>query len=103
MDGLLIVDKPAGVTSHDVVDRVRRALGTRKVGHGGTLDPDATGVLVLGVGRATRFLSYAQASPKRYEARVKLGKILPWVFVRLVAEKRRGEKKPRRIVSLTKA
>jgi tRNA pseudouridine55 synthase len=73
MDGLLIVDKPAGVTSHDVVDRVRRALGTRKVGHGGTLDPDATGVLVLGVGKATRFLSYAQASPKRYVAKVRLG------------------------------
>ncbi|MEA2499305.1 MAG: tRNA pseudouridine55 synthase [Actinomycetota bacterium] len=73
MDGLLIVDKPAGVTSHDVVDQVRRRLGTRKVGHGGTLDPDATGVLVLGVGRATRFLSYSQASPKRYEALVKLG------------------------------
>jgi tRNA pseudouridine55 synthase len=73
VDGLLIVDKPAGITSHDVVDRVRRALGTRKVGHGGTLDPDATGVLVLGVGKATRFLSFAQASPKRYVAKVRLG------------------------------
>lgn len=73
MDGLLVIDKPAGMTSHDVVDRVRRHLGTRKVGHGGTLDPDATGVLVVGVGRATRFLSYAQESPKRYRALVRLG------------------------------
>jgi tRNA pseudouridine55 synthase len=73
VDGLLVIDKPPGSTSHDVVDHVRRALGTRKVGHGGTLDPDATGVLVVGVGRATRFLSYAQASPKRYSAGVRLG------------------------------
>jgi tRNA pseudouridine55 synthase len=73
MDGVLVIDKPPGMTSHDVVDQVRRRLGTRKVGHGGTLDPDATGVLVVGVGRATRFLSYAQASPKRYAARVRLG------------------------------
>jgi tRNA pseudouridine55 synthase len=57
-DGLLIVDKPAGLTSHDVVSRVRRMAGTRKVGHGGTLDPMATGVLVVGVGRATRLLTY---------------------------------------------
>jgi tRNA pseudouridine55 synthase len=68
MDGVLIVDKPAGMTSHDVVDDIRRRLGTRKVGHGGTLDPDATGVLVLGIGRATRFLEYAQSAPKRYTA-----------------------------------
>ena len=54
MDGVLVVDKPAGPTSHDVVDRARRALGTRRVGHTGTLDPFATGVLVLCVGRATR-------------------------------------------------
>lgn len=73
MDGVLVIDKPAGMTSHDVVDRVRKALGTRKVGHGGTLDPDATGVLVLGIGRATRFLSYAQSSPKRYLASVRFG------------------------------
>jgi tRNA pseudouridine55 synthase len=66
IDGVLVVDKPAGMTSHDVVDRIRKSLGTRRVGHAGTLDPDATGVLILGVGRATRFLSYAQASPKRY-------------------------------------
>lgn len=67
-DGLLIVDKPPGMTSHDVVDRVRKIFDTKKVGHAGTLDPDATGVLVLGVGRATRFLSYAQEGPKRYRA-----------------------------------
>lgn len=74
MDGVLIVDKPAGMTSHDVVDEVRRSLGTRKVGHGGTLDPDATGVLVVGVGRATRFLEYAQAAPKTYHAVAALGR-----------------------------
>ena len=53
----MVVDKPAGCTSHDVVDRVRAALGTRKVGHAGTLDPDATGVLVLGVGKGTKLLA----------------------------------------------
>jgi tRNA pseudouridine55 synthase len=73
MEGVLVVDKPAGMTSHDVVDTVRRRLGTRKVGHAGTLDPDATGLLVVGVGRATRLLSYSQAVPKRYLARVALG------------------------------
>jgi tRNA pseudouridine55 synthase len=73
MDGVLAVDKPAGMTSHDVVDRVRRRLGTRKVGHAGTLDPDATGVLIVGVGRATRLLSYAQESPKRYRALARFG------------------------------
>src|SRR5687767_1482056 len=56
------------MTSHDVVDRVRAIFHTKKVGHAGTLDPDATGVLVLGIGRATRFLSYAQEGPKRYRA-----------------------------------
>ncbi|HEX2057057.1 MAG TPA: tRNA pseudouridine(55) synthase TruB [Actinomycetota bacterium] len=70
---MLVVDKPPGVTSHDVVDVVRRKLGTRKVGHGGTLDPDATGILLIGVGRATRFLSYAQAAPKRYVAGARFG------------------------------
>jgi tRNA pseudouridine55 synthase len=60
------VDKPPGMTSHDVVDRVRRIFGTKKVGHAGTLDPDATGVLVLGVGQGTRLLSFAQDGPKRY-------------------------------------
>ncbi len=73
IDGLLVIDKPAGITSHDVVDRVRRALKTRRVGHGGTLDPDATGVLVIGVGRATRLLSYAQAGAKRYRAGARFG------------------------------
>lgn len=66
IDGVLVIDKPAGMTSHDVVDRIRKRFGTRRVGHAGTLDPDATGVLILGLGRATRFLSYAQASTKRY-------------------------------------
>jgi tRNA pseudouridine55 synthase len=66
VDGVLVVDKPAGMTSHDVVDRIRKRFGTRRVGHAGTLDPDATGVLILGLGRATRFLTYAQATPKRY-------------------------------------
>ncbi|MFN2489932.1 MAG: tRNA pseudouridine(55) synthase TruB [Actinomycetota bacterium] len=67
-DGVVVVDKPSGMTSHDVVDEVRRRLNTRKVGHAGTLDPDATGVLVLGVGRATRLLSYVSASDKSYRA-----------------------------------
>jgi tRNA pseudouridine55 synthase len=73
MDGILVIDKPAGMTSHDVVDAVRRRLGTRRVGHAGTLDPDATGVLVIGVGRATRLLPYAQQTPKRYRGVVTFG------------------------------
>jgi tRNA pseudouridine(55) synthase len=73
IDGVVVVDKPAGMTSHDVVDRVRRVFQTRKVGHAGTLDPDATGILILGLGRATRFLGYAQASPKRYLATAVFG------------------------------
>ncbi|HEX2057201.1 MAG TPA: tRNA pseudouridine(55) synthase TruB, partial [Actinomycetota bacterium] len=72
-DGVLVIDKPPGVTSHDVVDAVRRKLRTRKVGHAGTLDPDATGILLVGVGRATRLLSYAQAAPKRYVAGAQFG------------------------------
>ncbi|MET0834460.1 MAG: tRNA pseudouridine(55) synthase TruB, partial [Actinomycetota bacterium] len=56
MDGVLVCDKPAGLTSHDVVARVRRLAGQRRVGHGGTLDPPATGVLVMALGRATRLL-----------------------------------------------
>lgn len=72
-DGVVVVDKPAGMTSHDVVDEVRRRLGERRVGHAGTLDPDATGVLVLGVGKATRVLQYAQAQPKRYRAGARFG------------------------------
>jgi tRNA pseudouridine55 synthase len=72
-DGLVLVDKPKGVTSHDVVDAVRRRLGTRKVGHAGTLDPMATGLLVLGVGRATRLLRYLGDLEKTYEGSAKLG------------------------------
>ncbi|MEI6362198.1 MAG: tRNA pseudouridine(55) synthase TruB [Actinomycetes bacterium] len=71
--GLLVVDKPEGLTSHDVVGRARRALGTRKVGHAGTLDPMATGVLVLGVGRATRLLGLLALKDKAYEATIRLG------------------------------
>ncbi|MDN5743829.1 MAG: tRNA pseudouridine(55) synthase TruB [Nocardioidaceae bacterium] len=71
--GLVIVDKPAGLTSHAVVGRVRRVLGTRKVGHAGTLDPMATGVLVLGVERATRLLGHLMLTEKFYEATVRLG------------------------------
>ena len=73
MDGVIVIDKPGGMTSHDVVDGVRRTLGTRKVGHAGTLDPDATGILIVGVGKATRLLSYAQNSPKRYRATARFG------------------------------
>jgi tRNA pseudouridine55 synthase len=72
-DGVVVVDKPAGMTSHDVVDRVRRIFSEKRVGHAGTLDPDATGVLVLGLGRATRLLSYAQSAPKTYRAVAVLG------------------------------
>ena len=66
MIGVLLVNKPTGMTSHDVVQRVRRALGTRRVGHAGTLDPLATGLLVLAVGPATRFLQYLPLEPKEY-------------------------------------
>jgi tRNA pseudouridine55 synthase len=71
--GLVVVDKPAGITSHDVVARVRRLAGTRKVGHAGTLDPMATGVLVLGVERATRLLGHLMLTDKAYDATVRLG------------------------------
>lgn len=71
--GLVVVDKPAGWTSHDVVARTRRVAGTRKVGHAGTLDPMATGVLVLGVGRATRLLGHLQLADKEYLATMRLG------------------------------
>ena len=73
MDGLLIVDKPVGPTSHDVVARVRRALGERRIGHTGTLDPLASGVLPLVLGRATRLARFLSASEKSYEAVVRLG------------------------------
>ncbi len=72
-DGLLVVDKPAGWTSHDVVARVRSLTGTRRVGHAGTLDPMATGVLVLGVGKATRLLGHLALTDKAYDATVRLG------------------------------
>ncbi|HEU0207181.1 MAG TPA: tRNA pseudouridine(55) synthase TruB [Pseudolysinimonas sp.] len=71
--GILLVDKPGGVTSHDVVSRARRALGTRKVGHAGTLDPMATGLLILGVDSSTRLLTYLVGLGKRYTATIRLG------------------------------
>ncbi|MFO7245019.1 MAG: tRNA pseudouridine(55) synthase TruB [Actinomycetes bacterium] len=72
-DGIVLVDKPAGWTSHDVVSRMRRVLGTRKVGHGGTLDPMATGLLVIAAGRATRLLTYYSGADKDYTATIRLG------------------------------
>jgi tRNA pseudouridine55 synthase len=71
--GLVIVDKPGGMTSHDVVARVRRLAGTRRVGHAGTLDPMATGVLVVGVEKATRLLGYLTLTEKEYAATIRLG------------------------------
>jgi len=73
MDGLLIIDKPAGPTSHDVVARMRRLLHERRIGHTGTLDPMATGVLLLVIGRATRLAQFLSTSDKTYEAVVRLG------------------------------
>ena len=73
MDGVIVVDKPEGLTSHDVVDRVRKLAGQRKVGHLGTLDPLATGVLPLVLGRATRLSRFFSTSEKKYDARVKFG------------------------------
>jgi tRNA pseudouridine55 synthase len=72
-EGLLVVDKPEQWTSHDVVARVRRLAGTRKVGHAGTLDPMATGVLLLGLGRATRLLGHLALADKSYDATIRLG------------------------------
>lgn len=71
--GLLVVDKPQGLTSHDVVSRVRRLACTRKVGHGGTLDPMATGVLVVGVGKATKLLTWVSGDSKEYRATIRFG------------------------------
>ncbi|PHX60594.1 MAG: tRNA pseudouridine(55) synthase TruB [Actinobacteria bacterium] len=71
--GVIVVDKPSGVTSHDVVARTRKALQTRKVGHGGTLDPMATGVLLIGVDRATRLLGFLAKQDKVYQATIRLG------------------------------
>jgi tRNA pseudouridine55 synthase len=72
-DGIVVVDKPGGLTSHDIVARVRRLAGTRRVGHAGTLDPMATGVLVVGVGKATRLLGYLASTTKCYDATLRLG------------------------------
>jgi tRNA pseudouridine55 synthase len=71
--GIVVVDKPAGITSHDVVGRIRRLAGTRRVGHAGTLDPMATGVLVIGVDRATRLLGHLALTTKAYDATIRLG------------------------------
>lgn len=71
--GIVVVDKPAGLTSHDVVARLRRIAGTRKVGHAGTLDPMATGVLVIGLEKATRLLGYLTLTEKEYRATIRLG------------------------------
>ncbi|MEV8263022.1 MULTISPECIES: tRNA pseudouridine(55) synthase TruB [Microbacterium] len=73
--GILLVDKPGGLTSHDVVARTRRAFGTRKVGHAGTLDPMATGLLVIGIEGATRLLTYIVGADKTYEATIRLGAV----------------------------
>ena len=73
VSGCVIIDKPAGCTSHDVVDQVRRQLGTRKVGHAGTLDPDATGVLVLGVGVGTKLLQFVTGVDKSYVGQLQFG------------------------------
>ena len=71
--GTVVVDKPAGMTSHDVVGKLRKALGERRIGHAGTLDPDATGVLVVGVGRATRLMQWVTGADKDYSCEVVLG------------------------------
>jgi tRNA pseudouridine55 synthase len=73
LHGIVVIDKPGGCTSHDVVQRVRRALGQRSVGHAGTLDPLATGVLVVAVGEGTKLVSHLQADDKRYEVTIALG------------------------------
>src|SRR6267154_1509649 len=73
MDGLLVIDKPAGPTSHDVVARARRALGERRIGHTGTLDPEASGVLPLVIGKATRLARFLSSDHKSYDAVVRLG------------------------------
>lgn len=73
MNGILVIDKPAGITSHDVVSRVRRVLGTRRVGHTGTLDPFATGVMVLLVGNATRLAQFLDKDEKEYVAEMRFG------------------------------
>ena len=95
-DGLVIVDKPGGWTSHDVVGKMRRLVGTRRVGHAGTLDPMATGVLVLGVERATRLLGHLALTRKEYEATIRLGQ-------RTVTDDAEGEVTERAPAELTAA
>ena len=73
MNGFLVIDKPGGMTSHDVVAKVRKKLGTKRVGHAGTLDPMATGVLVIGVGNATKLMQYIVDGAKSYDATIALG------------------------------
>lgn len=73
MDGVLLVHKPAGMTSHDVVNRIRKIFHTKKVGHCGTLDPEATGVLVLCIGKATKALQFLMSETKEYQATLVLG------------------------------
>src|SRR2546425_11139444 len=73
MDGALIIDKPAGMTSHDVVARMRKIIGERRMGHTGTLDPLATGVLIVLVGRATRLAQFLSGADKEYEAVIRFG------------------------------
>ncbi|HOE66204.1 MAG TPA: tRNA pseudouridine(55) synthase TruB [Candidatus Hydrogenedentes bacterium] len=73
MDGILLIDKPCGITSHDVVDRIRRVAGTRRVGHTGTLDPAATGLLILCLGQATRLSDFLIGMDKVYEGTMRLG------------------------------
>ena len=73
VNGFVIIDKPAGMTSHDVVHQIRKIASTKKVGHAGTLDPDATGVLVVGLGKATRLLTFIVADNKTYQATIRLG------------------------------
>lgn len=72
-DGFLVIDKPSGITSHDVVAQIRKVFGTKRVGHAGTLDPMATGVLVLGINNGTKLLQYITEGKKRYLATIKLG------------------------------
>ena len=73
MLGILLIDKPLGITSHDVVNHVRRKFNIRRVGHAGTLDPAATGLLVVAIGPATRFLQYLPLEPKEYDAEITFG------------------------------
>ena len=73
MNGFLVIDKPSGMTSHDVVAKIRKRFGTKRVGHAGTLDPMATGVLVIGLGNATKLMQYVVDGSKSYEATIALG------------------------------